>query len=65
LETSQQEQAELKYWVEEHERLTGSLLARELLGKWQEGLARFWLIQPRPPQLLVKPARAAERVTKG
>ncbi|MFN8610763.1 MAG: glutamate synthase large subunit, partial [Vulcanimicrobiota bacterium] len=29
LETSQQEQAELKHWVEEHERLTGSLLARE------------------------------------
>jgi glutamate synthase (ferredoxin) len=65
LESSDADQAQLKQWVEKHRELTGSQLAEDLLAHWSDRLGRFWLIEPRPPQVSVKPARAVERVTKG
>lgn len=48
---------ELRQWVERHHQATGSLQAEQLLNDWENQLARFWLVQPRPVSKPVVPPR--------
>ncbi|CAN0021172.1 unnamed protein product [Discosporangium mesarthrocarpum] len=51
--------AMLRSLVEQHAEHTGSAKAKEILGKWDEHLPRFWQLVP-PGESLFWPARPGE-----
>jgi glutamate synthase (ferredoxin) len=44
-------EAELRALIEEHQEVTGSKRAAEILADWSRYAGRFWKVEPHPPQI--------------